>query len=417
MVIGIRAVRRLVGTGLLCIVPAWASAADVPKPVAADLVLTDARIYSAAAPTPADALAVRRGRLIYVGDARTARQFVGPKTVVRSAGGRLVVPGLIDSHIHPIDIVDLDVCDLASALRTLREIEAIVRGCVAKYHLRPGQWLRVHQWNPYGNLPDPDRPSLRAALDRAAPDNPVELMGNDGHKGAYNSAALALARDPSGRPVGLSASTLAGEFAVYRKLVGLDARGEPNGEVNEDARATMLGETHYYDLDKTLAVAERITQRLNAAGITGVLDAAVSLDGLKVYDRLLTTGHLTFRVALAQYYDPGHVRKPNGQVDYDALVDRAVAVRARYADNPLVRADFVKLFADGVVEGNPFAVPPTLGNAALTEPYLQPIFSHDADGHATVVGYVDTGSATCAAVRADPKAAITILLGCQTKIR
>ncbi|MBS0393315.1 MAG: amidohydrolase family protein [Proteobacteria bacterium] len=398
----IRAARRLAGAGLLCAAPVLVAAADAPKPVVADLVLTDARIYSAARPALADALAVRRGRLIYVGDGHTAQRFVGPKTIVRSVGGRLVVPGLVDSHIHPIDIVDLDVCDLASALRTLREIEAIVRGCVAKYHPRPGQWLRVHQWNPYGNLPDADRPSLRAALDRAAPDNPVELMGNDGHKGAYNSAALALARNAGGRQVGLSASTLSGEFSMYRKLVGVDARGEPNGEVNEDARTTMLGEMHYYDLEKTLAVAERITQRLNAAGITGVLDAAVSLDGLKVYDRLQSTGHLTVRVALAQYYDPGHVRKPNGEVDYDALVDRAVAVRARYADNPLVRADFVKLFADGVVEGNPFSVPPTLGNAALIEPYLQPIFAHDADGHATVVGYVDTGSEACTAARADP---------------
>src|SRR5262249_20099561 len=70
----------------------------------------------------------------------------------------------------------------------------------------------------------------------------------------------------------------------------------------------------------------------------------------------------------------------------------------------LIRADFVKLFADGVLEGNPFAVPPTLPNAAALKPFLQPIFAVDAAGHATVTGYVDTGTELCARVRAHPDA-------------
>jgi predicted amidohydrolase YtcJ len=84
------------------------------------------------------------------------------------------------------------------------------------------------------------------------------------------------------------------------------------------------------------------------------------------------------------------------------MVSKAKAIRAKYADNPLIRADVIKLFADGVLEGNPFAVPPTLPNAAALKPFLQPIFALDASGHATVKGYVDTGSATCADVRAHP---------------
>jgi predicted amidohydrolase YtcJ len=106
------------------------------------------------------------------------------------------------------------------------------------------------------------------------------------------------------------------------------------------------------------------------------------------------------RVTLAQFYDPSHTFTADGRIDYDGLVARAKAVRAKYADNPLLRADFIKLFADGVIEANLFAVPPTLGNAAVLQPYLQPIFARDAAGHATVTGYVDTASPACIEARA-----------------
>jgi predicted amidohydrolase YtcJ len=61
------------------------------------------------------------------------------------------------------------------------------------------------------------------------------------------------------------------------------------------------------------------------------------------------------------------------------------------------------LFADGVLEGNPFSVPPTLPNAASLKPFLQPIFSVDPQGHATVTDYVDTASPTCVDERAHPQ--------------
>ena len=84
------------------------------------------------------------------------------------------------------------------------------------------------------------------------------------------------------------------------------------------------------------------------------------------------------------------------------MLDEAKKIRARYAHDPLIHADVIKLFADGVVEANPFAVPPTLPNAAALKPFLQPIFSVDPAGHATVTGYVDTASELCGDVRAHP---------------
>jgi predicted amidohydrolase YtcJ len=371
---------------------------------AADLVVTDARVYTAAGQNLASAFAVSGERIVWVGDAREARAHVGPKTRVLRLGGRFVMPGLIDSHIHPLDIIEFDHCDLRSQPMALKALTAFVRACMAHYKPAPGEWLHVAQWDMSANRPEPGYPSLRAALDLAAPHNPVELMGNDGHKGAYNSAALALAHDEAGQKLGLSAATLAGAFSAYRELVGVDDAGEPNGEVNDDARTLILtGLNLWPDLDKLLAAPWRVSQTLNAAGITAILDAAAPPEVLPVYDKLSASGRMTIRASLAQFYDPSHTKKADGSPDYDAMVGKAVAVRAKYAHNPLLRADFIKLFADGVVEGNPFGVPPTLGNAALLQPYLQPIFAFDDKGVPTVTGYVDTGSPACVEARAAPE--------------
>jgi predicted amidohydrolase YtcJ len=381
-----------------------ASLAEVPGP--ADLVVTGARIYTSDSKhTLAEALAVKDGKIAFIGSAAEAAAWIGPKTTVDRLEGKLVLPGLIDSHIHPLDIVDLDVCNLDSRPQTsLRDLSAFVHGCALKYHLPKGKWLKVYQWNyTNGNQPDAEFPTLRAALDAATRDNPVELFGNDGHHGAFNSTALALAKNRSGAVVGFSKATIASDFEAWRKLIGVDGKGEPNGAVNEDARYAMERNSIVYaHLDEVSKVPERITQRLNSVGITGMLDAMAAPEGLGIYDALFARHLLTVRTNLAQFYDPEEFRRADGQVDYDAMVAKAKVIREKYAANPLIKADTVKLFADGVLEGNPFAVPPTLPDSPSLKPFLQPIFGRDAAGAATVTGYVDTGSALCEEVRANP---------------
>lgn len=380
--------------------------AHAKTPFPADVVITDARIYTAGPQRDlAEALAIKDGKFAFVGSRAQIEDWVGPRTRVLHLDGRLVLPGLIDSHIHPLDIVEFDDCDLESKPRaTLSELSSFVHACMLKYKPARGKWLMVYQWNyTAGNAPDEAFRTLRAALDAAAPDNPVELLGNDGHHGGYNSRALSLAKNRAGRQVGLSRVTLAGDFAEYAKLVGVDEQGEPNGSVTEDARYTMETITmHYGHLDEVLKVPEKITERLNRSGITGMLDAMVAPEGLAVYDKLLARRQLTVRTTLAQFYDPEEFRLEGGGVDYAAMVAKAKAVREKYASNPLVQADTVKLFADGVLEGNPYAVPPTLPESPSLKPFLQPIFGKDAAGRLTVTGYVDTDSAACVEVRANP---------------
>jgi predicted amidohydrolase YtcJ len=381
-----------------------AGAARAESP--ADLVVTDARIYTAdAGRTMAEALAVRDGRIVYVGPKAGSAAYVGPRTRVESLGGKLVLPGLIDSHIHPIGIVDLDVCTLKSQGKSLRAMAEFVRGCIERYQIPAGEWVSVRQWNySNGNEPDAEHPTLRAALDRASTVHPIQLLGNDGHHGAFNSLALARAKNAAGATIGYSKATLAGELSAYRHLVGVDLAGEPNGTVNEDARRRMgTPSLRLEDIKQLMASPWRITERLNSVGITGMLDASVPPEALPLYDALEKSGRLTARATLAQFFDPDVIRTAAGEPDWDKMVASATTVRARYADDPLIRAGFVKLFADGVLEGNPYAMPPTLPEVAAIKPYLQPIFGKGRDGRLSVTGYVDTAGADCVAVRAHPE--------------
>jgi len=386
---------------LACLLVAVPAAAAAP-----DLVVLSTRIATSDPAHPAaTGFAVTKGRFSYVGTAAVALAQAGPATRIVRLGEARVLPGLVDAHIHPLGIVDFDVCDLHSQAHTLAEIGAVVAGCVRHYQIKPGHWLNVAQWNyTNGNQPDAANPTLRAALDRGALGNPVQLLGNDGHHGAFNSAALELATTPDGRAVGLSAATLGGPFAAYRQLVGVDARGEPSGGVNEDARALMgKAALEIVDVAAVMNAPQKVPARLNASGITAFLDAAASPETFVVYDTLRDRGQLSAHASLAQFYDPDVIRRANGQPDYDRMVADAVRTRDRYAHDPLIRADTVKLFADGVMEGNSLAVPPTLPESPSLTPFLQPVFGRDATGRATFAGrYVDPRSRECVAARAKP---------------
>ena len=384
----------------------WITSAAVAAVAPADLVMTNAKIYTAdATRRMASAVAVIGGRIVYVGSNAGVQPYLGKQTKAVDLHGRLVLPGLIDSHIHPSGIVDLDVCDLKSVAKSLSEMTTFVKGCIKRYKVPEGEWVNVRLWNfSDGNIPDPAHPTLRATLDLASTRHPIQLLGNDGHHGAFNSMALARAKNDAGKVVGLSKATLASDFKVYRKLIGVDAGGEPNGNVNEEARHLMGGPSLItVDLPEVMKAPERITARLNSVGITGVLDAWVGPETYPLYDALEKSGKLTVRASLAQFYDPDAIRTPAGQPDWDRMLADAKATRAKYAHDPLIRAEFVKLFADGILEGNPYAVPPTLPEVAAIKPYLQPIFKAGKDGHLSVVGYVDTASTDCVAARAHPE--------------
>jgi predicted amidohydrolase YtcJ len=369
----------------------------------ADLVLTNAYVYTADdARTVAEAVAITGDSIVFVGTNAAVADYVGDATVVRDMGGAMVMPGLHDMHIHALGIVESDMCDLGSRELSLEQMVPVLQGCLEKYQIEPGEWLIVLQWAfSSGNQPSENLPNIRAALDAVSTKHPIFLWGNDGHHGAANSAALALAKNDSGRVVGMSAATLATEFAAYRPMIAIDARGEPTGGVNEDARI-LIRPDFFADMlgmggapDKTMP---KVAAKLAASGITTIQDAIVNADTLASYGWLEKSGLMTFRMKAALGEPP-----TENIDDIDAHLKSLQELRKQFEGSQLIQTNAVKLFADGVLEGNPLTTPPTLPVAAMLEDFKQPIFGGSIDdGSFGIRGYVDQDRDVCKSVQSNP---------------
>lgn len=369
----------------------------------ADLVVTNAYVYTADdARTVAEAVAITGNEIVFVGSNAAVADYIGAATAVRDLGGAMVMPGLHDMHIHALGIVEPDMCDLGSRELSLEQMVPVLQDCLKKYEIEPGEWLIVLQWAfSSGNQPSERLPTIRAALDAVSTEHPIFLWGDDGHHGAANSAALALAKNDSGEVVGMSAATLATELAAYRPMVAVDARGEPTGGVNEDARI-LIRPDFFADMLGMGGAPEHtmpeVAAKLAANGITTIQDAIVDAHTLASYGWLEKSGLMTFRMKAALAEPP-----TENIGDIDAHLMALQELRKQYERSPLIQANAVKLFADGVLEGNPLIRPPTLPVAALLEDFKQPIFGGSIDdGSFGIRGYVDQNGAVCRSVRANP---------------
>lgn len=369
---------------------------------AADLILRNGYVYTVDGQrSVVEAVAVRDGLIAALGTNAALAVMEGPGTQVIDLAGRMVLPGLHDTHIHIFGIVEPDVCSFASQAMSLQEMVPFLQQCVRRYELAAGEWLAVDMWNfSEGNQISAELPSLRAALDAVSTDHPIILWGNDGHHGAANSRALEMAVDAHGNAVGLSAATLATVFADYRDIVGVDANGEPNGELNEHARG-LVGSGPRRDPAVLGAMLPQIGEQLALNGITSVQDAALAPAFLPYLAEFEASGAMRFRIRVVNRLEPADYQDAlTGEVRIGQMLEDLEAARARFAGHELIHANAVKIFADGVIEGNPYADPPSLPNAAVLEAYRQPRFRYDpVAGALDVVGYVDTASALCEETR------------------
>jgi predicted amidohydrolase YtcJ len=374
-----------------------------PEP--ADLVLDNAWVYTVdSSRSVAEAVAVRDDTIVFVGSSADVAAYVGDNTEVRDMDGAMLMPGIHDMHIHTFGVVEPKSCDLGSTGYSLEDLVPVLKQCIVDYDIAEGDWLVVTQWAfSDGNQPSGELPHIRAALDAVSTEHPIFLYGNDGHHGAANSMALALATNDAGEPVEINAESLETDYADYKPMIAVDASGEPTGGVNEGARllirsnwyADMLGMSG--DLDDALSRANR---ELARSGITTLQDAIVSPDSLAAYGRLEERGEMSFRLRAAME-EPG-----SEDIEaIDAHLAKLSDLREQYKDYEYVSADGVKLFADAVLEGNPMTLPPTLPVAAVLNGFKQPIFGGSIeDGTFDVVGYVDQDREACRTVQMSPDA-------------
>ena len=320
---------------------ALAASRPVAPSAPADLVLRHGVVYTVdAARSWAQALAVKDSRIVYVGSDLGVAAHVGPGTKVVDLGGRLVLPGFVDAHIHPVSGgIELGLCnlnDLPDASATL----AKVRACATQ---RPGtEWLHGGGWSltafPAGG-------PTRQSLDAVAPDRPVYFSSADGHSAWVSSKALALAGVTRGTP----------DPANGR--IERDATGEATGTLRESAGDLVSRLLPQPTADDQLAGLRRASEHANRNGLTTLQEAnagpgpAGSPGALGAYREAERRGLLTVRVTVSLRTDSA--RGPE-------QVDDLVKLRREFMGT-LVRPLAAKIFADGVIEPR---------TAAMLEPYL-----------------------------------------------
>ncbi|XP_017433234.1 protein LONG AFTER FAR-RED 3 isoform X3 [Vigna angularis] len=166
----------------------WAWKSQLSHPVA-DLVLRNGVIYTSDDSLPfAESMAVANGRVLRVGNHSFVKELEGYGTQVLDLGGKVVVPGFIDSHVH---FIPGGLQMMQVELRGVSKKEEFVRRIKdAAQSSKQGSWILGGGWN--NDLWKGDLPAA-SWIDDITPNNPVWLSRVDGHMGLANSVALKLA--------------------------------------------------------------------------------------------------------------------------------------------------------------------------------------------------------------------------------
>jgi predicted amidohydrolase YtcJ len=299
----------------------------------ADLIVVNARIHTVDDGRPrAEALAVRGGRVQFVGSRRGAETLRGPQTRIVDAGGATIIPGIADAHVHLLG--------LGQALRTVdltgtRSLDEVIARIAARARELPaGSWITGRGWD-QNDWPDTRLP-VHDALSRAVPNHPVYVVRVDGHAAFVNAAALTAAsvtratQDPSG---GRIERTAAGEptGVLVDAAMGLVGRRIP--PMSRDAVR-----------DATLAAIREV----NRLGLTSVHDAGVDAGTVDVYEELARAGNYSLRNYVMIRQDDSTLARYFRRGPQSALYDGRLWIRA------------IKISADGALGSR---------GAALLDPY------------------------------------------------
>ena len=307
----------------------------------ADLAFVNGDVYTVdAARTWAQAVAVRDGRIVAVGADATVSGLIGTSTEVVDLGGRMLLPGFQDAHVHPVSSgIEMLRCDL----NELASPDAYVAAVASYAAAEPAEpWILGGGWAMDefpGGCPS------KGALDGVVPDRPVFLPSRDGHSAWVNSKALELA--------GVTRDTA--DPADGR--IERDEGGEPMGTLHEGAIALVDALVPPSSPDLVRRGLLRGQAYLHSLGITAWQDAIVEVDPAEgegafgAYLAAARSGDLTARVVGALWWD--RHRGLDQIDDLVALRDRGAAGR--------FRATSVKIMLDGVCENF---------TAAVLDPYL-----------------------------------------------
>ena len=280
----------------------------------------------------ATALAWRDGVLVAVGADEDVRPHLGPRTRVIDGRGLAVVPGLIDSHIHPFwGTIATRGVDLRSAA-SLDEVRS--RLAAERRRCGPDAWVLGHsvRYEPF------HASGIRAdAIAEAVGDAPALLSFYDGHTALATETALALA--------GVSGPR---EFSEFAEVV-CEPDGRPTGALLENAAMNLVRDVvpAWTEDEKLDAFADTL-RALNRVGLTGAHAMIGDPELLDVCRILEARGDLTVRLLMPMHQEP---------TISEEEVQRRLPLAGEHGR--LWRAGTAKFFLDGVLDS---------GTAWLVEP-------------------------------------------------
>ncbi|HEX2270587.1 MAG TPA: amidohydrolase [Pyrinomonadaceae bacterium] len=260
---------------LLALVP-------IQQPVVADIVFKNGNVYTVDTKQPrAQAIAVSKDRIVFVGSNADAQKFVGAKTRVVDLKGSTVLPGFADAHQHLSGVGQREMTLNLEGTTSLEDFLAKVKARVDQ--AKPGDWVTGRGWIETHWKP-PVFPT-RWDLDKVAPNNPVILGRADGHGSVANSAALRLAGVDKNTP-----NPFGGEISKDKQS------GEPNGMLLDSAQGLVrrrVPPTSAADAERAVILGVKRNIEL---GWTQIQDAGGSYAEVELFKKLYESGAIKLRI-------------------------------------------------------------------------------------------------------------------------
>jgi predicted amidohydrolase YtcJ len=309
--------------------PTWNRAQSKP---AADLIITNAKVWTVDKSMPlAQAVAVLGDRIVAVGTSADVDAWRGSNTKVIDAGGKLLLPGFNDAHVHFVSggmqLDNIQLNDATTPQEFARRIGERAKITPKGEWILGGNWDET-KWNP------PNMPT-KELIDALTPDTPVFVSRYDGHMGLANSLALRLA--------GITAKTPDPPGGTIVR----DAQGNPTGALKDAATDYIDKVIPPLSHDERVKVVKRALAYAASVGVTSVQHMVASYEDIAVYSELLQRGDLTTRI-----YAAPSIRH----------VDDQAKLGIRHAfGGPYLRIGALKAFADGSLGS---------GTAYFYEPFL-----------------------------------------------
>jgi predicted amidohydrolase YtcJ len=358
----------------------WLCACSSPQgntPEPGDLAFVNARVYTVDESNPwAEAIVVSGDTIIYVGDAAGAGDLIGESTEVRDLGGKFMLPGFIDTHVHPITGGGYATALSLDTWGTVDEwIDAIAEYAAANRDkgVLFGYGFLASTFGPTG--------PTRQQIDSVVPDRPVLIMDEGFHGAWANTAALKalnITQDTSDPVPG---------YSYYKR----DENGDATGYLLEGTAGMAMQALDVINEDVIYEGTGIVLDLMNAYGVTAAFDAGVigDTDSVgRILRRLEDGGHMTLRLVGSS--------RPESQEDFADAVDAADRWRAELKGRNY-HYNTLKIPDDGTVEGRTAAMfedyqgePGNSGETVFTEEQMTVMItdaaSRDIDVHVHALG-------------------------------